>query len=501
MYTNMEQWTQIRRRVLVEGVSKRQIIRETGMHWQTLEKILSHSKPPGYRRKKPYYSKLEPHIDWVKSILESDKCQPKKQRHTSKRIFERLQSERSFDGSYTLVRELVKYLKSSSREVFMPLEHPPGEAQVDYFQALANINGTLQKVHCFAMSLPYSDMFFVKAYPRECTESFWDGHVDAFRFFGGVPNRISYDNSRIAIRQITGCHKRVLTDGFLQLQSHYLFVPHFCTVRRPNEKGVVENIVRYARSNFMVPVPQVNSFEHLNEILWEACWNEQNRKLRGKDKTKLDLWIEESEYFLDTPDIPFDPCQKSTVIASSLSLVRYKSNDYSVPTIYAHNELIVKAYIDKILIYTRCGNRIAEHKRIWSKHQISYNPIHYLHLLTRKPGALDYAGPIKKLELPDSFNILRSKLESQLPDIHEGTRQYIKILQLLTRYPLSQVSKAVDKALRLSVPSADIVSQYCMDIEYPTALTFNLAGREHLASVNVSSPKLDSYDHLKGEAI
>ncbi len=189
--------------------------------------------------------------------------------------------------------------KCTSKEVFMPLNHPPGEAQVDYFQALANMDGVLQKTCCFVMSLPYSDMFFVRAYPRECTESFWDGHVQAFKFFGGVPSRISYDNSRIAIQQITGCHKRVLTDGFLRLQSHYLFVPHFCAVRRANEKGVVENIVRYARCNFMVPVPQVRSFDHLNEWLWESCYSEQYRQLRGKAKTKLELWLEEDQGFLE----------------------------------------------------------------------------------------------------------------------------------------------------------------------------------------------------------
>ena len=501
MYTDMEQWAKIRRRVLVEGISKRQIIRETRMHWQTLEKILTHSSPPGYRRNKACKSKLDAHVDWVKSILESDKSQPKKQRHTSKRIFERLKSERSFTGGYSIVKELVLNLKRTSKEVFMPLDHPPGEAQVDYFQALTNINGVLQKVHCFAMSLPYSDMFFVKAYPRECTESFWDGHVGAFKFFGGVPNRISYDNSRIAIRQITGCHKRVLTDGFLQLQSHYLFVPHFCTVRRANEKGVVENIVRYARNNFMVPVPQVNSFDHLNVILWESCYNEQNRKLRGKGKTKLELWLEDDQGFLDTPAIPFDPCRKSTVTANSLSLVRYASNDYSVPTRYAHHELTVKAYVDIIQIYTRSGDRIAEHARLWSKGQISYNPVHYLQLLSHKPGALDYAGPLKKLSLPDSFATLRRKLESQLPEKHEGTRQYIKVLQLLERYSLDRLSKAVDKALRLPSPCVDIITQYCMDVEHPSALTFNLAGREHLALVKVDPPSLSNYDYLAEEAI
>ncbi len=497
----MEQWAKIRRRVLVEGVSKRQIIRETGMHWQTLEKILTHSSPPGYRRKQAYKSKLDAHVDWIGSILESDKSQPRKQRHTAQRIYDRLKAERGFEGGYTIVKGLVAHLRRTSKEVFMPLSHPPGEAQVDYFQALANIDGVLQKVYCFVMSLPYSDMFFVKAYPRECTESFWDGHVQAFRFFGGVPHRISYDNSRIAIRRITGCHQRVLTEGFLQLQSHYLYVPHFCTVRRPNEKGVVENIVRYARGNFMVPVPQVKSFDHLNTLLWESCYNEQNRKLRGKGKTKLELWLEDGKAFLDTPAIPFDPCRQSSVTANSLSLVRFHSNDYSVPTRYAHYELTVKAYVDTIGIYTRSGDKIACHDRLWTKGQISYNPVHYLRLLSYKPGALDYAGPLKGLSLPDGFDILRRKLEAQLPEKHEGTRQYIKVLQLLERYSLHRLHRAIDKALRLPLPCADIITQYCMDVEHPSALTFNLAGREHLAAVQVDPPQLGGYDYLTEEAI
>ncbi len=501
MYINMEQWATIRRRVLIEGVSKRQIIRETGMHWQTLNKILSNSSPPGYQQNQKRKSMLDDHVDWIRDILESDKSAHKKQRHTSKRIFERLQAEKNFQGSYTIVKRLVSQLRKTSQEVFMPLVQPPGEAQVDYFQALANISGVLQKVHCFAMSLPYSDMFFVKAFPRECTESFWEGHVDAFRFFGGVPKRISYDNSRIAIQNITGCHSRVLTDGFLQLQSHYLFESHFCTVRRPNEKGVVENIVRYARSNFMVPVPQVKSFEHLNEQLWEDCYNEQNRKLRGKAKTKLQLWQEESKYFIELPDVPFDPCRKTSVSASSLSLVRFLCNDYSVPTQYAHHEIILKAYVDTIQLYTKEGDHIAGHKRSWLKHQISYDPRHYLRLLSRKPGALDYAEPFREIQLPDCFDVLRRKLEAQLPEKHEGTRQYIEILQLLEKYSVKRLAESIEKTLRLPVPGIDIITQYCMDIENPSALTFDLAGHKHLNSVEVSPPELAGYNTLMKEDV
>lgn len=501
MYTDMEQWEQIRRRVLREGVSKRQILRETGIHWKTLEKMLSNSSPPGYRRTQERKSILDVHSDWILGILDSDKSTHKKQRHTVKRIFERLQSERNYKGKYSIVRELVANLKKRTSEVYMPLLQPPGEAQVDYFQAVVNIDGVLQKAHCFAMSLVFSDMFFVKAFPRECTESFWEGHVDAFRFFGGIPKRISYDNSRIAIQKITGCHGRILTDGFLQLKSHYLFDSHFCCVRRPNEKGVVENIVRYARLNFMVPVPQVKSFDQLNKQLWEACNNEQHRKLLGKGKTKRELWLEETPEFLALPEIPFDPCRKTSATASSLSLVRFKCNDYSIPVEFAHHELILKAYVDTIHLYTKFGAHIATHKRSWLKHHTSYDPRHYLKLLSRKPGALDYAQPLMGLKLPESFDLLRKKLELQLPERSEGTRDYIKILQLLEKYSVKKLGNAIEKALRFYVPCFEIIHQYCMDVECPSALTFNLDGREHLASIEVYSPNIEEYETLTMEVV
>jgi len=346
----MQAWAEIRRRVLNGEASKRQILRETGMHWTTLEKILSHSAPPGYRlgapREKP---KLDAHLDWIREVLQADKAMPKKQRHTAKRIWDRLRQERGFGGGYTIVKDAVREIRRTSREVFMPLTQPPGTAQVDFFEALANIDGTLRKVHVFVMSLPYSDMFFVMAFPRECTEAFWEGHVRAFEFFGGVPKRITYDNSRIAVRLITGCHRRELTDGFLQLASHYLFDYHFCTVRRANEKGVVEGMAKYARCNFFVPVPQAPCLEGLNEHLWELCWNEQFRKVRGQGATKGERKGDED--LRPLPQTPFDAARQQPARANSLSLVRFDDNDYSVPVAHAHHELIVKGYVDRVEVH------------------------------------------------------------------------------------------------------------------------------------------------------
>ena len=319
--------------------------------------------------------------------------------------------------------------------------------------------------------------------------------------FGGVPRRISYDNSRIAVTKITGCHQRELTDGFLCLRSHYLFESHFCTVRRPNEKGVVEGLVRYARSNFMVPVPQVKSFSELNEDLKQHCWNEQFRTLRGKKQSKQELWLRESETFIPLPSDPFDISRKETVHANSLSLVRFDKNDYSVPVRYGHHELVVRGYIHHIEVYTRSGQKVTEHQRCWDKYQTIYAPRHYLPLLERKPGALDYGLPLQDLALPGCFEVLRRRLESEAEEKHQGTKEYISVLCLLEKYPIGTVAKAIEKGLRYRNPGRDVIVQYCIGREYPEAATFSLAGREHLGYVNVNPPELNGYNSLIGREV
>lgn len=199
-------------------------------------------------------------MEWVARVLELDRATPRKQRHSAKRIFGRLRDEQGYSGGYTLVKELVAEMKTMKAEIFVPLIHRQGEAQVDFGHALVNVNGSLKKCPFFVMGRPYSDAFYVQVFESECTETFREGHVRAFRFWGVVPTRISYDNTTIAVARIIGGRERKLTDTFLQLQSHYLFESHFCLVAPRNEKGVVEGMVRYSRVNFLVPVPQSSQF-------------------------------------------------------------------------------------------------------------------------------------------------------------------------------------------------------------------------------------------------
>jgi transposase len=184
----VETYAAVRRFVFVEGKSRREAARVFGLSRETISKMCRFSVPPGYvRSKAPERPKLGPFIPVIDAILEADKTAPPKQRHTAKRIYERLRIEHGFLGGYTVVKDYVRLARTKSREVFVPLVHPPGHAQADFGESIGVIGGVLTKLHVFCFDLPHSDACFLKAYPAETTEAFLDGHVSAFAFFGGVP--------------------------------------------------------------------------------------------------------------------------------------------------------------------------------------------------------------------------------------------------------------------------------------------------------------------------
>lgn len=498
MYTDMDQWTDIRRRVLVEGVSKRQILRETRMHWTTLEKILGHAQPPGYRRAQPPpRPKIGPFLARIRQILEEDRSAPKKQRHTAKRLFERLRDEEGYTGGYTQVKEAVRDITRRTAEVFMPLVHRPGEAQVDFGFALVKVDGHLRRVPYFVMALPHSDALFVQVFERITTETLWEGHLRAFAFFGGVPWRITYDNDRVLVAGIIGRDRR-LTRGFLQLQSHFLFDHHFCHVGRANEKGVVEGTVKYARLNFLVPVPEVGDLDELNARLIESGHSDLRRRLRGKGAPKETLLAEDRQRFLPLPEGAFDACRRVSTTASSLSLVRFDTNDYSVPVRWGHHPVVVKGYVDRVVI-CRVGEVIAEHRRLWGREGVSFDPVHYLALLERKPGALDHARPLEGWDLPACFGVLRRRLEAR--GSGEGTREYIRVLRLLERHPMASLARAVERGLRIDALTRDAIAQFLLPRESWRATAFRLDGREHLRLVRVEATDVGAYGDLLTEAI
>ena len=455
MYREVDIYAKVRRAVMVEGLSERGAARQFGLSRKTVSKMIRHMLPPGYQRKGPPVSpKLGPFVGIIEQILLTDHDVLKKQRHTARRIYERLRDEHGFSGGYTIVREYVAQERVRQKEVFIPLFHMAGRAQVDFGEADIYLGGVKTRIHYFCLDLPHSDAIFVKAYPAETTDAFLDGHVSAFKWIGGVPLSVLYDNTKIAVAQILGDGTRKRTKAFSELQSHYLFEDRFGRPAKGNDKGKVEGLVGFARRNFMVPLPRVHSIDEFNERLLDACEKRKVAVLRGQTESIHVRMERDRKAFLPLPGAEFDPCEKVSTRVSSLSLVRYRCNDYSVPTAYGHHEVFVRGYPDRVVI--SCGSEvIAQHLRSYSKEEFIYDPLHYLALLERKPGALDQAAPLRNWELPDDFDALRRLLEARLGK--HGRREYIQVLRLMENFGQEEVAVAVEEALRLSAVSYDAV--------------------------------------------
>ena len=451
----MELYGQVRRAVFVEGMSRREAARRFGIDPRTVAKMLAFSVPPGYRRSQPpARPKLDPFIGIIDRILADDKGQPAKQQHTSKRIFERLRDEHGYSGGITVVKDYVHEHRQRQREMFVPLRHDPGHAQVDFGEARAVIGGVERKIHFFAMDLPHSDGCLVQAYPAESSEAFCEGHNAGFEFFSGVPRSILYDNTKLAVASILGDGRRLRTRVFSELQSHYLFADRFGRPGKGNDKGKVEGLVGYARRNFMVPIPRATSFAELNAQLLEHCRRRLGDRLRGHDETIGERLVRDRAALLALPATPYEACEKKVARVSSLSLVRYRSNDYSVPTAYGHREVLVRGYVHEVVI--ACGaEEIARHPRSYEREDFVFNPLHYLALLERKIGALDQAAPLAVWQLPEEFATLRRLLEARMGK--PGKREFVQVLRLMEVFHPDDVLAGVRTAIARGVIGFDAV--------------------------------------------
>lgn len=448
----VESYAAVRRFVFVEGHSRREAARVFGLSRETVLKMCRFSLPPGYTRTKPADKpKLGPLLPVIDAILLADRLVPAKQQHSAKRIFERLRDEHGFGGGYTVVKDYVRICRARGRETFVPLSHPAGHAQVDFGEAVAIVGGVRMKIHYFCMDLPQSDACFVKAYPRETTEAFLDGHVSAFAFFDGVPLSILYDNTKIAVAKICGDGKRERTRAFTELCSHYLFRDRFGRPAKGNDKGKVEGLVKFSRANFMVPIPVVANFEELNAMLEARCRARQLERAGRHVETIGERLVADTAALRPLPAVPLEPCEKRSGRVSSMAFVRYRTNDYSVPTAYGFQDVVVKAFVEEVVIL--CGGiEIARHPRCYGEGVFVSNPLHYLALLETKPNALDQAAALQDWALPEVFQHLRHLLEARMGN--RGKREFIQVLRLLEAMPMEVVTDAVGQAIQLGPPAS-----------------------------------------------
>ena len=485
----VESYAAVRRFVFVEGRGQREAARVFGLSRETVAKMCRFSLPPGDTRKEPAAKpKLGPLLPAIDSILEADRTAPVKQRHTAKRIFERLRDEHGFAGGYTVVKDHVRISRARGRETFVPLAHPPGHAQVDFGEAVGVIGGVRRKIHFLCMDLPRSDGCFVKACPREATEAFLDGHVAAFAFFGGVPLSILYDNTTIAVAKIRGDGKRERTRAFTELRSHYLYRDRF---GRPGKgKGKVEGLAKFSRANFMVPIPQVASFEALNAMLEERCLARQGEHAGRHAETIGERLVADSAVPRPLPAVPLEPCEKRAARVSSMALVRYRKNDYSVPATYGFQDAAVKGFVDEVVIL--CGGaEIARHQRCYGEGAFIADPLHYLAPIETKPGALDQAAALRGWALPEVFQHLRHRLEARMGN--RGKREFIQVPRLLEALPLDVASEAVTQAIQIGAAGFDAVKPIALARIERRPAQLDLAAYPHLPRTAVKTASSADY--------
>lgn len=474
----VELYAHVRRYVAVDHHSQREAARHFGISRDMVAKMLANAQPPGYRRTAPVARpKLDPFLGWISEILKTDQEKHRKQRHTAQRIFERLRDEHGYTGGYTVIKDVVREHERRHREMFVPLVHPPGHAQVDFGEAVVVVGGVEQKGHFLAMDLPHSDAPFVMIFPKETTEAFCLGHAEAFAWFGGVPQSILYDNTSIAVARILETGERLRTQVFGQLLSHYLFRDRFARVGKGNDKGNVEGLVKYTQRTILTPIPQATDWEALNHQIRERCLRRRDEHVRGSDGTIGERMAADVAAFLPLPAAPFDCCRLVPGRVSSQSLVRFQANDYSVPVAFGHREVLVKAYVHAVVI-CHGAEVIARHARSYARDTMIFDPLHYLPLIERKVGSLDQAAPLVGWDLPADFATLRRLLESRLAKA--GAREYVGVLRLHEGFSATQVHDAVRTALRLGAISYDGV-KHCL-----------------LAALDGRPPRLDlaDYPHL-----
>ena len=474
-----------------EGMSAREAARNFGISRDSVRKMLSFSVPPGYRRKAPVKRpKLDGFTEIIDAWLAEDQGRNRKQRHTAKRVLERLRDEHGFTGGYTIIKDYLHDQERRGREMFVPLAHPPGHAQADFGEAVVIIGGVEQKAHFFAFDLPHSDACYVRAYPAATSEAWVDGHVRAFAFFGRVPVSVLYDNDKCLVARILPDGSRTRAKLFSGFLSHYLIRDRYGRPGKGNDKGGVEGLVGYSRRNFMVPIPRFATWEAFNLRLEEQCRKRQGDILRGHTETIGQRLERDMVAMAELPPAPFDACDQATGRVSSQALVRYKTNDYSVPVAYGHRDVWIRGYVDAVVI--GCGGDvIARHLRCYDREDMVFDPVHYLPLIEKKINALDQAAPLAEWALPSEFATLRRLMEARM--IKAGRREYVQVLRLLEAFELDDLHAAVKKALHLGAVGFDAVKHLvlCQVEKRPSKLDLDVY--PYLPRATVATTSASSY--------
>jgi len=495
----MDQKAQIRHMVLVEGKSRRQVVRETGHSRNTIKKMLKNAEAPRYEKKAGRVAPiLGPYKELITTWVEEDKKKVKKERRTAVRMYQLLKEHHGYAGGESTLRAYVGNLRKKGRnKVYVPLAYDPGEtAQVDFGEGLVEIGGKVVKAQLFLMWLGYSGAVFVQAYPAQTQEVFFEGHATAFAFFGGVPREVWYDNLKNAVQKLLRGRNRKEQDSFISFRSHHLFQAQYCNPRSGWEKGGVEGKVGYSRRNWLIGARGFEDWDDLNAYLRQQCELEQQRTLKGRSESIGERLVTEQAQLLPLP--ASYPCCKTVVVkANKLSLVNFATNRYSIPVAHAHEALTLRAYVDRIEI-SNGTETIARHRRCWERDQDILQPQHYLPLLAQRPRAFEHAKAIREWRQtwPEAFDVTYARLQKRYEPA-QATRMFITILQMGATYSEKALAMALEEALAYECLQPACIQELLRRRHEEVAPSpLSLKGHPQLADIQVSLPVVQQYDQL-----
>ncbi|MFQ5745213.1 MAG: IS21 family transposase [Acidobacteriota bacterium] len=485
----MSQWAEIRHMHLVDGIPKKQIARRLELDVKTVRRAIERPEPPA-RAAVPRCWRLDPWREQIEGWLLED-C-----RLTAKRI-RRLLIPLAGPIPGRTVRRYVAKLKAElyPREAYVHRSAAPGVTmEVDFGESWAVVGGELHKVKYLVATLPYSNVYFAKAYPIERLESLLDGIQEAFRYFGGVVERVVLDNTSIAVKKVLMGRDRELTEAFDAFRGAYPFAAEFCAPAKGWEKGSVETGVKYVRNNVFLPMPQVESWNELNELIIQELEADLEGRRLEDGRTVREAWAAERQYLRALPAHRPETCRVVARVADKFGNVKVDRVSYSVPIRHAYRPVWVRAYHDRVEIAAG-AEVVARHERSFREGAKVIEPLHVLPLLERKHRAVNEATALQGWKLPKVFLRLRDELRKRT---RKPDREWIRVLRLMENHSEHEVEAAVVEALESGSPRLETVRLLLRRRQQGEAPEIRPAPvqRTDLAAITVPAPELAAYDAL-----